>query len=149
MMKSLLLIQLVLLPMLVSAQVSQGSLQFLSDVHREISGLLDAYLEGIPECPPRADTPIRLWVIDLAWLRAEAALEELRLFDPAQLPVPDSVWNGYLQAAQSYFATFTRLQQLYHASALPDSSACILMENSIITADSIWQLRETDLYQSL
>ena len=125
--------------------------QVLSEMDREVSGLLDAYLEAVPECPARPDTPLRLWVLDLAWLRAGAAIDSVLKMDPPQHLADSqmSTWVEFVNCTGELFDVYTTVQRAYHGQTLPDSSECILLEDSLIRADSIWCHSERVLLELL
>jgi len=123
------------------------AMQLIIDLDREIAGLLDVYLEAVPECPVDPDTPLRLWVLDLAWLRADAALSRI---DLSLTGVPDNVqdeWSAYLLSGQEYLRVFSEIQRTYHQTAVPDSSICIMLENDLLYVDSMWRIREKELFE--
>lgn len=124
------------------------STEFLVDMDREISGMLDAYLEAVPECPARIDTPLRLWVLDLAWLRAEAVIEEAeKLETPALSDTLQAVWNEYLSASRNCFRVLSEIQMVYHQPSLPPESLSIELENELLQADSVWRNAEERLFE--
>lgn len=134
-----------------AAAVSDDDIAVLIELDREMSGLLDAYLEAVPECPVHPDTPIRLWVIDLAWLRAEAAIQRAVALPPPVAPADSAgdCWSDYLAAADEYFNVFSQVQRVYHGVTLPGSTLCLELENSLIVADSIWHLSEMTLFETI
>ncbi|OPL19457.1 MAG: hypothetical protein AVO35_10590 [Candidatus Aegiribacteria sp. MLS_C] len=141
----------VLLTVIGAEAVGSGHLQVLADLDREVSGLLDAYLEAVPECPVRSDTPIRVWVLDLAWLRAGAAIDSLLGMDAEEF-LPDSqlnVWRDFTSSTESIFRIYSDIQSLYHTTSLPDSLTCIEMEDRLITADSTWRHAQMTLLDIL
>lgn len=106
---------------------------------REMSGLLDCYLRAVPECPAGSDTPVRLWQLDLGWLRAGSALFSL---DGAR-PIDDgSTFAGaleeYLAACKRYLAVYGRVRLFYHGAGHPDSARSVALENELVSADSAW-----------
>ena len=118
---------------------------------REVAGLLDAYLEAVPECPVRPDTPIRVGVLDLAWLRADAAMEQLDGLDIAR-HIPDTmayVWTEYIASTRRLLDVFTEVQEAYHGPVLPESLLCMELEDRLIRADSIWRRSERALFELL
>lgn len=123
----------------------------LSEMDREVSGLLDAYLEAVPECPLRPDTPLRLWVLDLAWLRAGAAIDSVLKMDPPQQLADSQLgsWADFVGCTGDLFDVYTTVQRAYHGPTLPDSSECILLEDHLIRADSIWCHSERVLLELL
>lgn len=134
-----------------AAGVRSDHLQVLLDVDREVSGLLDAYLEAVPECPVRSDTPIRLWVLDLAWLRAGAAIDSLLELDPVGF-LPESrldAWMEFTANTEGLFRVYTEVQRLYHGTSLPDSSTCVELEDRLINADSTWRHAQMTLLEYL
>ncbi|MBN2586578.1 MAG: hypothetical protein JXR55_04720 [Candidatus Fermentibacteraceae bacterium] len=124
-------------------------LQILIDVDREVSGLLDAYLEAVPECPARSDTPLRLWVLDLAWIRAGSAIDSMMTLQPPML-LPDSQlssWTDFISGTEELFRVYDEIQSAYHAPSLPDSSLCVMLEDRLLRADSVWRHSEMVLFE--
>jgi len=120
------------------------------DMDREIEGLLDAYLEAVPECPVHPDTPVRLWVLDLAWLRADAVINEAETLNTGSFLSGSTmeVWSEYLFSSKEYLNVFLEIQQAYHNTDVPDSILCIELENELLNIDSIWSVDETNLFES-
>jgi len=130
--------------------VEEFSLEFLLALDREVSGLLGAYLEAVPECPVRNDTPIRLWVLDAAWLRTRAVLDEAKDIEhDAASEFPVHYWEVYLTRSREYLEVFGSLQRRYHEDTLPDSALCVQMELQILEADSLWSIAELNLFVRL
>lgn len=130
---------------------SSFSLDFLRNLDIEVAGLLDAYLEAVPECPARPDTPIRLWVLDVAWLRVNGALDtalelDSTSFDPY---FPSQEWEAYLQASGDCLAVFGTISETYHLDSVPDSMRCIELETDLLRADSLWRVAESNLFMRL
>jgi hypothetical protein len=103
---------------------------------REMSGLLDSYLEAVPECPVRGDTPVRVWLLDLAWLRADACFRST-----GGCTVPEGLedsWCRYLKASAAYLSLFRRVRDVYNRDLLPDSSLSLELESRLIGTDSLW-----------
>ncbi len=155
MMKNVFLMFVVVVSMTVSypadAQVPDSqTMSFLMDMNREIEALLDAYLEAIPECPVHPDTPVRLWVLDLAWLRADAVISEAVTLNTASLFSESTIkaWTEYLLSSKEYLNVFLEIQQVYHDADVPDSALCIELENKLLNIDSIWNIDETNLFKS-
>lgn len=135
-----------------AAAASSGSVPLLVDLDREVSGLLDAYLEAVPECPVMPDTPLRLWLLDLAWLRAEAAIDELMELDGEALFSDDSsriVWTEYVTLTGNLFNVFSEIQTAYHGPGLPDSALSVELEVRLLEADSAWRRSEMVLFELL
>ncbi|MBD3277534.1 MAG: hypothetical protein GF388_04465 [Candidatus Aegiribacteria sp.] len=132
-----------------SSEPSTGfSTEFLVNMDREISGILDAYLEAVPECPVRIDTPLRLWVLDLSWLRAEAVLEEAEAMGVQGISdTLRTVWNEYLSASRNCFRVLSEIQRIYHQPSLPPESLSIELENELLQADSVWRIAEERLFE--
>lgn len=128
-----------------------GEMDVLVNTDREVAGLLDAYLEGVPECPVRPDTPLRVWVLDLAWLRADAAIDELAAIDMApSLPdTMDFAWTDFVSSSRRLFDVFTEVREAYHGPEMPDSQLCIELEGRLIRADSVWRSAERVLFELL
>jgi hypothetical protein len=126
-------------------------LDFLRDLDIEVAGLLDAYLEAVPECPVRSDTPIRLWVLDVAWLRVSGILDTaLELDSHAFGPdFPSREWEVYLQASSSFLTVFGTISETYHLDSVPDSTRCIELETDLLRADSLWRETESNLFLRL
>ena len=134
----------------VEAQLAEPrSMQLIVNLDREISGLLDAYLEAVPECPVHPDTPVRLWVLDLAWLRADAAIDEAETLLYGSLPSDSAAeaWTSYLASSIEYLNVFSEIQRTYHQTAVPESTICIELENSILYTDSVWRTDEIKLFE--
>lgn len=133
-----------------AAAASSGAFPLLVDLDREMSGLLDAYLEAVPECPVLQDTPLRLWLLDLAWLRAGAAIDELMELDGDAL-LPDdssrSVWTEYVTLTGNLYDVFSKIQSAYHGSRLPDSALSVELEVMLLEADSAWRRSEMALFE--
>jgi hypothetical protein len=122
-----------------------GLIGTIDRMDREMSGLLDAYLEAVPECPVRADTPVRIWVMDLAWIRATAAFDEAYGLRPSLPPDQLEAWNAYLKSSSAYLALFRSVRDVYSAAGLPDSSLSLEMETQLIDMDSLWLESEAGL----
>lgn len=121
-------------------------IQFIVNFDREISGLLDAYLEAVPECPVYPDTPVRLWVLDLAWIRADAAINEAEALITIFSDSTAEVWSSYLNSSKEYLEVFSNIQRTYHQTGVPESSVCIELENELLIADSLWRIDEMKLF---
>lgn len=125
------------------------TMDLIIDLDREISGLLDAYLEAVPECPVYSDTPLRLWVLDLAWLRADAAIKEIETLN-AEVVFSDStaeVWSAFLISSKEYLSVFSEIQGIYHRTGVPESTVCIKLESELLNIDSLWRLDEIELFE--
>ncbi len=149
MMIKTLTILIMLLTLTSAEQEPADDLQVLIDLDREVSGLLDAYLEAIPECPARPDTPLRLWVLDLAWIRAGSAIDSMMTLQPPML-LPDSQlssWTDFISGTEELFGVFTEIQNAYHGPSLPDSSQCVMLEDRLLRADSVWRHSEMTLFE--
>ncbi|MCK5117768.1 MAG: hypothetical protein KAR44_14320 [Candidatus Aegiribacteria sp.] len=146
----LLILILVLLPVAGDAahiRVPEPEImQFIVNFDREISGLLDAYLEAVPECPVYPDTPVRLWVLDLAWIRADAAITEAETLITVFSDSTEEVWLSYLDSSAAYLNVFSEIQRTYHLPDVPDSSICIELENELLIADSLWRIDEMKFF---
>jgi hypothetical protein len=118
---------------------------------REVSGLLDAYLEAVPECPVRQDTPLRMWVLDLAWLRADAAIDEVMNVDYSELFTDNQmvVWDEFRLRTKALFDVYTEVQRVYHESSPPDTGLSIRLEDSLLEADSLWRESEMILFETI
>ncbi len=118
---------------------------------REMAGLLDAYLEAVPECPITPETPVRVWVLDVAWLRASAALDTAETLDIHSISSYNfsEAWTSYLHSSQQYLNVFRIIQKTYHEDILPDSHVCIELENQLLEYDSLWSLEETVFFELL
>ena len=117
-------------------------LSLIDRMDREMSGLYDAYLEAIPECPVLEDTPIRLWLLDLAWLRASGGLTTALAFAPPEEAGLDEAWHAYISTSVDYMTDFRRVRDIYARDFLPDTSLSIDLERMLFNTDSIWQLSE-------
>jgi len=139
------------LTLLSSAVAGTGEMDVLVNADRELAGLLDAYLEGVPECPARPDTPLRVWVLDLAWLRADAAIDEMADVDMTRR-LPDTLafaWTDFVSSSGRLFDVFTEVQEAYHRPEMPDSQLCVELEDRLIRADSVWRSSERVLFELL
>lgn len=117
----------------------------MSQLAREMAGLLDGYLEAVPECPPRPDTPVRLWQMDSAWLRANAVLGAV--VDTAGTGA-EPEWTGYMQACRGLMAAYRSVLDAYHAG-LPDSASAVRLEDGLLAACSLYADRENRLLSTL
>lgn len=142
-MKTLAILSVVLT--IAAVEASPPSLQDLSQLSREMTGLLDGYLEAVPECPPRPDTPIRIWQLDSAWLRANAVLGAVL---DSSTTGPEVEWEGYFQACSGLMATYRRVLGAYH-SGLPDSAAAVELEEDLLAACNLYTRRENRLLETL
>jgi hypothetical protein len=135
----------------VQAAGSSFSLEFLRDLDIEVAGLLDAYLEAVPECPARADTPIRLWVLDVAWLRVGGVLKTAMELDTLGFGTgfPMQEWVLYLQASGTFLDLFGSISETYHSDSVPESQRCIDLETDLLRADSLWRVAEFNLFERL
>ena len=122
-------------------------MQFIVNFDREISGLMDAYLEAVPECPVYPDTPVRLWVLDLAWIRANGAICEAETLAAVFSDSIAEAWLSYLDASAAYLSVFSDIQRTYHETVVPDHSVCIELENELLIADSLWRHYEMTLFK--
>jgi len=122
-------------------------MQFIVNFDREISGLLDAYLEAVPECPVYPDTPVRLWVLDLAWIRADAAISEAETLITLFSDSTAEVWSSYLNSSMEYLRVFSNIQRTYHQTAVPESTLCINLENALLITDSLWRVDEMEFFE--
>jgi len=125
------------------------SVDFLAHLDRELSGLLDAYLEAVPECPVHPDTPLRLWVLDLAWLRAKSAVDSLLMIDGTAFTTDSLLWSRFVSGTLDLFEVFSGIQEVYHETDVPGDSMCIKLEDMLISADSTWRHYETVLLDSI
>lgn len=132
-------------------QLSDSCLDVIMDFDREMAGLLDAYLEAVPECPITPETPVRVWVLDVAWLRASAALEIAETLDINSISSDNlsEAWAGYLHSSQQYLNVFRIIQKIFHEDTLPESHLCIELENQLLEYDSVWSLKETVFFELL
>jgi hypothetical protein len=112
---------------------------------REISGLLDAYLEGIPECPVRDDTPVRIWLLDLAWLRATGSIRDASSYPLPAVEGLEDAWSRYLKTSVSLISVFRYVRDIYSQDLIPDSSLSLELEIRLIDAYSLWQTAEAHL----
>lgn len=135
----------------VQAQESGSYLNLILNLDREMAGLLDAYLEAIPECPVTAETPVRLWVLDVAWLRASAAINVAESFNTQSMNSENlrEVWNCYLRSSREYLNLFSIIQRTYHDEILPESLLCVQLEEQLLEYDSLWSLDESILFELL
>ena len=155
-MKTRMTFALLVLPALLTLPSSGAAdeaftLDFLLTLDREVSGLLDAYLEAIPECPVSMDTPLRLWVLDAAWLRTRAVLDHAASVLPGDDPpvFPMESWEAYLARSEGYLDVFRSIQVSYHEEPIPDSIHSVEMELRILEADSVWRNAEQELFTRL
>ena len=120
----------------------------LTRLSREMSGLLEGYLEAVPECPPAQDTPIRLWQLDNAWLRASTVFHEVEDSTSASSGAPPAEWDAYLAACRGLLSAYRRTMTAYHGG-LPDSALATELENGLIAACSLYAQREAELVYCL
>jgi len=136
-----------------SAQPPSAGFQlaFLRDIDVEIAGLLDAYLEAVPECPVRADTPVRPWVLDVALLRVGGAIETAAGLDVSSFgdPFPVTEWEDYLLTAADLRDVFRAISETCHSDSVPDSLTSIGLEGDLLRADARWREAESRLYERL
>ncbi len=151
---SVILYMSVLLIMICSAeaqQLSDSYLDVIVNFDREMAGLLDAYLEAVPECPITPETPVRMWLLDAAWLRAAAALDTAETLDihlNSSYNLAEA-WTSFLNSSQQYLNVFRTIQTTYHEDILPDSEVCIELENQLLEYDSLWSLEEAVFFELL
>ncbi len=120
----------------------------LAQLSREMTGLLDGYLEAVPECPPREDTPIRLWRMDSAWLRAGAVFEAVMDTATAPAGAGPVAWRAYTRSCGDLLDAYADVMEAYHGG-LPDSVGAVRLENGILTACSLYAAREEALLDLL
>jgi len=120
-------------------------ISLIDRMDREMSGLFDGYLEAVPECPVLEDTPIRIWLLDLAWLRASGTLTTARAFSSPDDADLEEVWHTYIATSANYLKCFRHVRNIYARGFLPDTSLSIDLERMLFNADSIWQLSEEAL----
>ncbi len=127
------------------------SRRVLLDLDREVSGLLDAYLEAIPACPPDEGDRVRPWLLDVAWLRASATLERAEGVDPSLMGpgFPAEEWTVWIDLSRDCLETFREIQVAYHSDVLPDSATCVALEDELLMRDSLWSARERILVELL
>lgn len=127
------------------------TIDLIVDLDREISGLLDSYLEAVPECPVYTDTPVRLWVLDLAWLRADAVINEIEILNTEAVfsGRTAEVWSVFLFSSKEYLRVFSEIQGIYHQTGVPENTVCIELENDLLNIDSLWRLSEIELFELL
>ncbi|MCK4671584.1 MAG: hypothetical protein KAT47_03505 [Candidatus Aegiribacteria sp.] len=132
-------------------QLSDSYLDVIVNLDREMAGLLDAYLEAVPECPITPETPVRVWVLDVAWLRASAALSTAETLDIHSISSVDvsEAWTGYLHSSQQYLNVFRIIQKTYHKDILPENHLSIELEDQLLEYDSLWSLEETVFFELL
>ena len=149
--KIIFILVLVLLPVdgyTASSSIPEPEImQFIVNFDREISGLLDAYLEAVPECQVYPDTPVRLWVLDLAWIRADAAITEAETLITVFSGSTEEIWLSYLDSSVEYLRAFSDIQRTYHQADVPERSVCIELENALLTADSLWRIDEMKFFE--
>ncbi|MFO7949344.1 MAG: hypothetical protein R6U36_03145 [Candidatus Fermentibacteraceae bacterium] len=114
----------------------------LAQLSREMTGLLDGYLEAVPECPPEEDTPVRLWRLDSAWLRADAVFGAVSDTASAPQGVEPAAWGEYTESCRSLLDAYGELVRTYHGD-LPDSARAVRLEDGFLSACSLYALRET------
>ena len=148
-------ISFILIPALISALLFAAEaripepqiMEFIVNFDREIAGLLDAYLEAVPECPVYPETPVRLWVLDLAWIRADAAITEAETLIAIFSDSTAEMWLSYLTSSKEYLRVFSDIQRTYHQADVPEHSVCIELENQLLSADSLWRIDEMKLFE--
>ncbi len=124
---------------------TEADLHFITVVDRmdrEMSGLLDAYLEAVPECPVREDTPVRIWLLDLAWLRATGSMRNAASFPLPEIEGLEEAWFRYLETSAEFLSVFRYVRDVYSEGFFPDSSLSVELERRLISADSLWQAAE-------
>ena len=124
----------------------------LWNLDREVAGLFDCYFEAVPECPVRQDTPVRLWLLDLAWLRATAAFQEAQIIEDGVVPYPDLVdpWQDYIQTTEEYITFYEDLRNFYHDRTVTElDEYSLILEDSLICIDSIWLEKHGVLFSLL
>jgi len=119
-------------------------ISLIDRMDREMSGLFDGYLEAVPECPVLEDTPLRIWLLDLAWLRASGTLTAARAF-PLYDADLEEAWHAYIVTSVDYLKRFRHVRDVYARGFLPDTSLSIDLERMLFNADSVWQLSEEAL----
>ena len=112
---------------------------------REMSGLLDAYLEAVPECPVREDTPVRIWLLDLAWLRATSSMRAAASYPLPEKEGLEEAWSTYLKTSAEFLSVFRNVRDVYSEGLFSDSSLSLELERRLISADSLWQTAEVHL----
>jgi hypothetical protein len=109
----------------------------LVQLDREMGGMLDAYLEAVPECPVMEDTPVRLWLLDLALVRAEGAYRRAFSEPPPSDGDLRAAVKRYLSSCEAYLAVFTEVRDALRAGS-PGPEECERAERGILSADSSW-----------
>ena len=132
-------------------QSGDSTFDVIVNCDREIAGLLDAYLEAIPECPVTTHTPVRIWVLDVAWLRASAALDTAETLNIHSISSDNlsEAWTDYLHSSRQDLNVFRIIQKTYHEDILPGSHLCIELENQLLEYDSLWSLEEAAFFELL
>ncbi|MBC8428875.1 MAG: hypothetical protein H8D05_01385 [FCB group bacterium] len=135
----------------VSAQETEedtvNPLGIIIHLDREISALFDAYLQAVPQCPISKGNEANNWIIDIALLRAKFAYTLALNFPQSPDSTLTNAWIDYLDASLQYIEVFSVIQKTYHSSV--DSIVSVALENELILCDSLWSVRETDLFQIL
>lgn len=104
-----------------------------------MAGLFDAYLEAVPECPARDDTPVRFWLLDLAGSRASAGLRNaVRLLRRTRDSDLRSALKSYLWTCSAYLDSFSDVREMYRAPAPPDSAGAMEAEDGLFERDEAW-----------
>ena len=133
----------------VSAAASDEPAEVLMQLDREVAGLLDSYLEAVPECPVREDTPVRLWLLDLAWLRASLAVERaqgISAWISGQGEEIELAWDSCLASIDDCLVLYEELRDFYRTPAWEAPELSMLLEDSLIYTDSVWMQCELDLF---
>ena len=104
-----------------------------------MAGLFDAYLEAVPECPAREDTPVRFWLLDLAGSRASAALRNsVHLLGRTRDRDLRSALKSYLWTCSAYLDSFSDVRDMYRAPGAPDSAGAVGAEDGLFERDQAW-----------
>lgn len=128
-----------ILSLLISTAAAGGVPRSILMLDREMGGLVDSYLEAVPECPVRGDTPVRLWLLDLSSIRVRGALRPALLSaGDADDPVLRGALKRYLLCCETCLEAFDDVRAALRSEAVPDSVSCISMEEALIEADSAW-----------
>ena len=116
---------------------------------REIAALFDAYFQAVPSCPVNESIEVNNWIMDIALLRASFAYRNAIYLPHSPDSIVNNAWVNYLDASLEYITLFSTIQKIYHNTVLPDSTVCVNIENELLLCDSLWSIRETELFQIL
>jgi len=109
----------------------------LMRLDREMAGVMDCYLEAVPEIPVAGDVPGLM--LGTALLRARSALGACS-WTAAVMPDVETrtAMKHYLCNCGRYLSGFSDLTAAYSMTTQPDSSLASLLEDRLLDLDSAW-----------